>query len=318
MTIPHFQLLNLIYNQPQAVRPEMLDMAEVWAARTLQMNLVSVQAAEAGWPYQRTARDDDPQVAAGPVSGVQTVPIHGVLLPRSIHLDPCTTATDYETLRRQIHAAVRDPQIEHIVLDIDSPGGAVAGCFELAEDIRDWSRHTPITAVVNYSAYSAAYALASAASEVVVAPSSGVGSIGIIARHADFSARNSQEGIKVTSIFAGARKNDLSPHAPLSEAAAQRLQQHVDQAYRQFVETVAIHRGLSMEEVRDTEADVYHGAEAVSLGLADRVETPQAAINRIAADVAERHRNRLAGQPPGPPRTHVSMRARAMGLAMEL
>lgn len=299
-------LLHLIYNQPQAVLPSILDLAELWAVHSLQLPRAGELAEHLAWPEPAGPAGNSLQLAAARASGVQTVAVHGVLSPRPLHLDPCTAGTDYETLRRQISAAVHDPQIQHIVLDVDSPGGSVAGCFELAREIRQWSRHKPITAVVNYDAYSAAYALASAAGEVVLAPSSGVGSIGVIARHADLSAHHAQEGIKVTSIFAGARKNDLSPHAPLSEAAADRLQAFVDRAYQQFVDTVAEHRGLRPEAIRATEADLYHGSEALAVGLADRLETPQAAINRIASDLA---RPRPAG---------VQHRARALGLALEL
>ena len=317
MKMPHLRLLGLIYNQPHAVLPSMMDMAETWAANTLQLNLVNVAAGSDELWEPSAARGDAERMAAAHATGVQTVPVHGVLMPRSIHMDPCTTATNYEALRQQISAAVNDPQIDHVVLDIDSPGGSVAGCFELAQDIRTWSQQKPITAVVNYGAYSAAYALASAASQIVVAPSSGVGSIGVIARHADISGRNAQQGVKVTSIYAGARKNDLSPHEPLSDDASARLQQHVDSSYQTFVNTVSAHRGLSPEAVRGTEADVFHGADAVAQGLADRVETPQAAMNRIAAEVADARRQRTTTT-IAPRRASIAMRARAADIATSM
>jgi ClpP class serine protease len=60
----------------------------------------------------------------------------------------------------------------------------------------------------------------------------------------------------------------------------------MDQFYAQFVDTVAQNRGLSPDAVRATEAGLYYGTDAVKAGLADRVESQQAAIDRIAAEVS--------------------------------
>src|SRR5690606_36828756 len=124
-----------------------------------------------------------------------------------------------------------DPSVEHIVMDVDSPGGSATGCMELAEEIFNARSIKPITAISNFGAYSAAYALASSASELIVAPSSGVGSIGVIARHVDMSKRYEQAGIKVTTVFAGARKNDLSSEAPISDEAFVWLTELVQKNY---------------------------------------------------------------------------------------
>jgi capsid assembly protease len=57
----------------------------------------------------------------------------------------------------------RPPNIGGILLDIDSPGGAVAGATELAELVRELSQQKGIAAFVNGYATSAAYAIASGA-----------------------------------------------------------------------------------------------------------------------------------------------------------
>jgi len=111
-----------------------------------------------------------------------------------------------------------------ILLDIDSPGGESGGVFDPADRIRTGSQVKPIWAVANDMAFSAAYALASAANRVFVSRTGGVGSIGVIALHADQSGKGAQEGVRYTTVFAGARKNDLNPHAPLSDEAVASLQ----------------------------------------------------------------------------------------------
>ena len=144
-----------------------------------------------------------------------------------------------------LDAARDDPEVKAILLDIDSPGGESGGVFDLADRIRAATLVKPVWAVANDMAFSAAYALASAAQKVYVSRTGGVGSIGVIAIHVDQSLRDAQEGLHFTAVYAGDRKNDLTPHAPLSNDAQRFLQGEVDRVYGLFVDTVARQRGLS-------------------------------------------------------------------------
>lgn len=318
---PYIRIAGLIFNQPQAVLPATMDLVTHWADRALNLNLVNVSVAMAPTvqameddgptPSERRAAREAEQLAAAHATGVQVIPVHGLLVPRGIHLDPCENSTSYEDIRQQVTAAVADPMVEHVVMDIDSPGGSVAGCFELADDIHALSQQKPITAISNFGAYSAAYALASAATNLIVSPSSGVGSIGVIARHVDLSKRNEDAGMKVTTIYAGAHKNDLSPYEPLSDQAAEFLRQMVMESYGQFVGSVARYRGLDEQAVRDTEAQVYYGPQAVERGLADAVEPAQRAVNRIASEVAAARSGRSKSAPPAK-RASIAIRAAAI------
>ncbi|TOL42864.1 serine peptidase, partial [Vibrio parahaemolyticus] len=70
-----------------------------------------------------------------------------------------------------------------ICLDIDSPGGEVAGCFDLVDLIYELRGKKPIYAILSENAYSAAYAIASAADKIYVPRTGGVGSVGVIVIH---------------------------------------------------------------------------------------------------------------------------------------
>lgn len=289
----YHRLASMIFNTPQMVRDDWLDMAVTWANQSMNLNIVNLNV---GSQLQAMYDDDAPAVEAIAPSerrlqaaretGVYVLPIHGALVSRSAHLDMCTTMTSYEDIRGQLHAALNDGSVEHIALDIDSPGGSATGMIDLAEEVYAARAVKPITAIVNFGAYSAAYGLASAASEIILSNSSGVGSIGVIARHVDMSKRYEDAGLKITTIFAGARKADLSSDAPLSEEATAWLTELVQQNYAEFTDLVARNRGLTVAAVRSTEAGVFHGQHGIAQGLADRIEPPQAAINRIAAQVA--------------------------------
>jgi ClpP class serine protease len=89
----------------------------------------------------------------------------------------------------------------------------------------------------------------------------------------DQSEKDTKDGVKYTPIFAGDRKNDLSPHAPLANDAAQELQAEVDRLYTMFVTAVATYRGISAEAIRATQARLYWGRNGINANLADDIGT---------------------------------------------
>jgi signal peptide peptidase SppA len=216
--------------------------------------------------YTPTARDALPSCGK-----IAVIPIHGTLVRRTSGLEAESGLVSYTGIAAQLDAALASPEVAAILLDIDSPGGESGGVFDLVERIRVAAQVKPVWAVANDMAFSAAYALASAASRVFVARTGGVGSIGVIAMHVDQSAKDAQDGLRYTAVFAGERKNDLNPHAPISDAAHAALQAEVDRIYGLFADTVALHRGLDADAVRATEAGLFFGPDAVAAGLADAV-----------------------------------------------
>ena len=226
--------------------------------------------------YQR------PPAATAP-EGIAVIPIHGSLVKRSLGMEAASGLTSYGEIAAMLDAALADPQVSGILLDIDSPGGEASGSFELARRVREVAALKPVWAVANDAAYSAAYAIAASAQRLVVTETGGVGSIGVIALHVDQSVKDAKDGYRFTAIMAGAHKNDYSPHEPLSDAAKTELQGEVDRLYSIFTDHVAAMRGLDVEAVRATEAGLYFGANAVRQGLADGIQT-------LETTLAEFHR----------------------------
>jgi signal peptide peptidase SppA len=170
--------------------------------------------------------------------------------------------------------------VRGIVFDVNSHGGQVYGCFELADYIREKRAEKPSVAVVDAVSCSAAYALSSAAGKMVVSPSGDVGSIGVICVHFDYSEMYKNIGIKVTPVMAGDHKFDGNPYEPLPDEVRKDLQAGVDKTYSQFVTLVSKNRGMEEQAVRSTEARVYDADEALELGLVDEVAT---AIDAVSA-----------------------------------
>lgn len=314
----HHLLLHQLFNQPHMVLPDVLHEAVAWAGQRMGINLHQVNVRLGAAPAPAMLEDDvemispaEQRLQAARQSGVLVIPVAGLLVARESNLDLCRMQTSYEGIRQQLAAGIGDPNVDAIVLELDSPGGAVVGCFELVDDIVAAKAIKPVHAIVHYNAYSAAYAIASACTDITLSESSGVGSIGVIMKHADFSQQLANDGVKVTTIFRGARKNDLASDAPLSDDALAVVDERIDRYYGRFVDLVAANRQLPGAAVRSTEAGLYHGQAAVDAGLADRVESQQAAINRIAANVASQRASR--SRPRG-----ARAAAAAMSMAAQL
>lgn len=220
-------------------------------------------------------------------NGVATIPIVGSLVNRGAWIGAYSGMVSYEGIAAQLRDAAADPEVSAVLLDIDSPGGEATGMFTVAEQVRALADQKPVTAFVNDMAASAAYGIASAATEIVVSPTSVVGSIGVVLTHLDRSGELEQKGVKATLIYAGAHKVDGNPFGPLSDAVQADLQNEVMKFYDQFVGLVARGRGgMTEEAVRATEARTFVGQDAIDRGLADRIATLDAVLAEFQSTTA--------------------------------
>jgi signal peptide peptidase SppA len=215
---------------------------------------------------------------------VAVLPVCGVICQRMDLMSEFSGGCSTERLGKDLDALLKDDEVGAICLDVDSPGGNYAGTPELAEKIFQSRGTKPIVAVANSMAASAAYWIASACDELVVTPSGQVGSIGVLAVHTDRSAANEEEGVKPTYVTYGKYKAEFNPDNPLSDEALAELQSQVDEAGETFVKAVAKQRGCSQTKVREEfgQGRMFAAGEAVKRGMADRVDTLEATIARLA------------------------------------
>jgi signal peptide peptidase SppA len=223
---------------------------------------------------------------------VAVLPIFGTIVPRADLFSEFSGGTSAEVLTRKFRSLVNDPNVGAIVLDVDSPGGAVSGVEEVASEIFKARGTKPVIAVANHLAASAAYWIATAAEELVVTPSGEVGSIGVFAGHQDISGALEAEGVKITLVNAGKFKVEGNPYEPLGEEARAAIQARVDDYYNAFTRDVARHRGVKQSEVKGGfgEGRVVGAKEAVALGMADRVGT----LDQVISDLTRRRGKRGA------------------------
>jgi HK97 family phage major capsid protein len=228
---------------------------------------------------------DARRTAAAPhVGGVAVLPLYGVIAQRMDMLGEISGGTSTQRFADAFDAALADPAVGAIVLDIDSPGGSVGGTPELAARIfQARGQGTRIVACANTLMASAAYWIGAAADEIVASPSATVGSIGVFTVHVDQSQLDAAVGLTYSIISAGKYKTEGNPHEPLSPDAAQTLQDWVDEYYAMFVTAVAQYRGVSVADVRNGygEGRALTAKAALAAGLVDRVATLAETIQRL-------------------------------------
>lgn len=224
-----------------------------------------------------------PAVQARRAGTVAVVPVRGLISHHPTLLSLFGLGASAERLAGMVRAAVSDPDVSAVVLDIDSPGGTVGGIEEAASAIYALRGRKPTVAVANSLMASAAYWLGTAADEVVVTPSGEVGSIGVFAAHVDLSRALDQAGVRVSLVSAGRYKTEGNEFEPLSDEARAAIQARVDDYYGLFTRAVARNRGVSVETVRNGfgEGRVVGAREAVRLGMADRVATLDETLQRL-------------------------------------
>ena len=203
------------------------------------------------------------------VNGVAVIEMEGIVAKRMSLFTKISGGISTYHVQEQFSAAMADPKVRGILLNIDSPGGGIDGTAELAGMIHSARGEKPVVAFTDGVMASAAYWIGSAADAVYISGDTAqVGSIGVVAAHMDISKAEEMMGVKTTEITAGKYKRIASRHAPLSQEGRQTMQEMVDYVYSVFVGDVAKHRGVSEEQVLEQMADgrIFFGRQAVNAG----------------------------------------------------
>lgn len=215
------------------------------------------------------------------VNRVAVIPVQGTLVQKLGTMRPYSGMTGYDGIRANLSLALDDDDVDAIVFDVDSPGGEVAGCFDLVDSIFNARGTKPMWSILTESAYSAAFAIASATDRIYVPRTGGTGSVGVIAALINFAKALESGGMEVALITYGDRKADGNPYINFTKEALACFQEHVDEMGDLFVETVARNRKTTTAKVRATQARTYMGAAGVDVGFADAVMAPDEAFRSL-------------------------------------
>lgn len=218
------------------------------------------------WVGRLDAGKPGPDLSSGRV--VAVVPLKGQIL----------SADDF---RKQLQERVKDDKVKGIVVDIDSPGGAVGASEEIFRLIRRADEKKPVVAFLSNMAASGGLYAAVGARKVITHAGTLTGSLGVIFMSPNVTELGSRVGVDMLVVKSGALKDAGSPFRKATNADVQYLQSIVEQAHAQFQSTVREARKLNDEQLRAiADGRIVLGAEAVRIGLADEIGDLHTAAQR--------------------------------------
>lgn len=217
-------------------------------------------------------------------NGVAVVPVAGPIFRYANLFTMFSGGTSVQDLATDFQASIDDPSVKAILLNIDSPGGEVAGINEMASMIRVAAAgKKPVMAYVGGMAASAAYWLASQTQAIIADPTALLGSIGIVATFRDRKAADEKAGIANYEIVSSqSPKKRLDPGTDSGRAA---IQITIDDLAAEFVASVAAGRGVTEEKVLTDfgQGGVMTAKRAIAAGMADQLGSFESVLAELAA-----------------------------------
>ena len=262
-----------LLNSPWAITPEALSKIASFDHSQLEdpMTRAEVTAADEGKTHKERLNEFmsqfDEQLRVDD-NGTATLEVSGPLMPNpDIYDRYYHNGADSVRIANLIQAAANAPEIERLVLLINSPGGMVIGTPEMGSALRDFnSTGKQSIAFADTLMASAAYWVGSQASEVYSTESALVGSIGVIRPHIDASAAHEKEGLKVEIFRGGKHKVAGAMGTAMTDEQRQHIQEGVDACHEDFKSTVNNYRNIPNESMQ---GQVFYGKDAVGVGIID-------------------------------------------------
>ncbi len=210
---------------------------------------------------------DQVQTFSHRLGSTAIIPILGPLMSRMSWM-----FWSYDEIVRDVQMAIDDETIDRILLDVDSPGGMVAGCDDCVAFLRQAGTIKPIVAHTGGLMASAAFWVASAASDIVASRSANIGSVGALIRYVDVEGIFVKLGATVIEVVAEQSPNKALD--PENEDGRAEMQAIVDGAAELFIEGLSDNRGETREFILDRfgQGLVFKADEALSRSMIDRLE----------------------------------------------
>lgn len=216
------------------------------------------------------------------------LPVSGSLVHKSGHLNPYSGMTGYDGIIARAANAFADPEVKGVLMDKDTPGGEVSGCFDTSRTIRQMADRAgkPLWSLCHDMHCSAGMALASAAHRRLITQTGMAGSVGVVMAHTNVEKMLGENGVEVTLIHSGQHKVDGNPYERLSAEVLAKFQTGTDNIRQMFAQLMSDHMGLSVDAILATEAATFTGQAAVDVGFADELINGNEAIHYFSEHLA--------------------------------
>lgn len=185
-----------------------------------------------------------------------------------------------ENTIKSLNKAFDNPNSKAVVLNINSPGGSPVQSDEIWQEIqylKKTHKDKKVYALIGDTGASGAYYIASAADQIIVNPSSLVGSIGVIMPNYGVTGLMQKLGVEDRTLTAGKNKDILSMTQPVNPQQKQHVQSVLDNVHLHFINAVKQGRGarLKSNDPAIFSGLFWTGEQAVQLGVADKIGSLQ-------------------------------------------
>jgi protease-4 len=188
------------------------------------------------------------------------------------------------SMRRSLQNARKDKKVKAIVLRIDSPGGSALTSELIWREIELTKRVKPVIVSMGNLAASGGYYIACNANTIFAENNTITGSIGVFGLLPNFTELTTRMGINSEQVSTNANAADYSIFKPLAANYKFIAQEGVEKIYNTFVSRVAAGRKMSFSQVDAiAQGRVWSGAEALKIGLVDRIGGLDSALQYAAS-----------------------------------
>lgn len=179
---------------------------------------------------------------------------------------------DSDAILKEIETAQNDTTIKGVLLDVNSPGGAVPPSIEIAYAIKALREHKPVVAYASGIMASGSYYGSIYANTIIANPGAIIGSIGVIMESADIKELADKIGIKPQVVQQGKYKQAGTPMRAWTTEERAELETLTKDTYTLFVGDVAKARGLDLNNSKAyADAHIFSSKRALSVGLIDAI-----------------------------------------------
>jgi protease-4 len=208
-----------------------------------------------------------------------------------------TTVYGYDLKRELIKAADSD-EYDGVVLEVNSPGGAIYGAKAIADGVKYFKETTkkPVYASVQGLSASGSYWVSASADKIIADSGTGIGSIGVIYGPFTYFDKvtaidggilgggvTTENGIEQEYITAGEGKDAGNPFRRLTDKEKAIIQQGVNDAYEQFVQYVSAQRGIAVDVIKnEIGAHLYSDNQALQKKLIDGIGSRDEVYDQLA------------------------------------
>ena len=215
--------------------------------------------------------------------GIAIIPVTGPIMRYANMFTRISGATSTQELATDLQAALDNPQVKGIILNVDSPGGEANGINELGDMVYAARGKRPIKAYGGGTVASASYWIGSSADELIIDDTALLGSIGVVVEVALREAREGEKRYTITSSNAPNKRPDLE-----TEEGRAELSKTIDALGEVFVAKVARNLGVNPDQVpaMGDHGGLKVGAAAVASGLAHRLGSLESLITEMAKEAA--------------------------------